>query len=416
MKIIYSYCLLGIVFFSALSSCNFSKTPLPSLKESYRKTDKLPFGSFIAYNGFENIFYNRTIEIATAPFDETWDNIKSYSSDGVYSLYFMLTKNLVLRDNEVTALMNYVKVGNDLFISADYVDKKLLDALYCNEERQGEIISEVNGKMHETHVSMYFGKSFDASEYGYYYFPFLNSITDYDTTATRVLGVNEINQPNYAVLFLGRGRIYLHVAPRIFSNYFLLTKNNYHYFKNVISFLRLNPKNIYWDEYYKNNSSGRNKNNRNRNIDDKFSSLDVIQQNPPLLWAFWLALGAMLLYIFFNVKRKQRIIEIIKPNSNVTVAFAETVGRLYFQQKNNRHIADKMITYFYEHIRNKYFINIAVINNEFINSLAGKSGVSQKETDELFALIKNIQEQENVPDEELLKLNSKIENFTKNKT
>ena len=35
---------------------------LPSLNENYRKTDKLPFGSFVAYNGFKHIFYKRTIE------------------------------------------------------------------------------------------------------------------------------------------------------------------------------------------------------------------------------------------------------------------------------------------------------------------------------------------------------------------
>ena len=76
------------------------------------------------------------------------------------------------------AMMNYVKAGNDLFISADYIDQKLLDAIYCDMDRSGEIVSEVNGKMHETHVSMYFGNGFDAAEYGYYYFPFLNSITE----------------------------------------------------------------------------------------------------------------------------------------------------------------------------------------------------------------------------------------------
>ena len=416
MKIVLTYCWLGIILFTAFSGCHLSNTPLPSLKESYRKTDKLPFGSFIAYNGFQHIFYKRTIEVATTSFEDTWYNIQSYSSDGVYSLYFLLTKNLVLQNSEVAALMNYVKAGNDLFISADYIDQKLLDAINCNMDRQGELISEVKGKMHQTYVSMYFEHGFDAANYGYYYFPFLNSISGYDTTFTRVLGVNEMDKPNYAVLFSGRGRIYLHVAPRIFSNYFLLTGNNYHYFENVISYLRLNPKNIYWDEYYKNTYfDGSKKNPKQGKNENEFSSLRVIEQYPPLLWAFWLAVAGILLYVFFNIKRKQRVIEIVKPNSNATVAFAETVGRLYFQQKDNRHIADKMITYFYEHIRNKYFINTAVINVGFTNALSGKSGVSQKETNELFALIEKIQSQENIVDEALLELNLKIENFNKNK-
>jgi hypothetical protein len=104
---------------------------------------------------------------------------------------------------------------------------------------------------------------------------------------------------------------------------------------------------------------------------------------------------------------------VAKPNSNATVAFTETIGRLYLQHKNNRRIADKMITYFYENIRNKYFINTAVISNDFIKSLAGKSGVAGNEVSVLFALIANIQSREIVTDEELLELNTRIDNFNK---
>ncbi len=286
-------------------------------------------------------------------------------------------------------MVEYVKAGNDLFISADYVDEKLLDAIYCTVNRKGEIVSEVNGKMQDTYVSMFYGNDFNSSKYSYYYFPFLNYFNSYDPSITRVLGVNELNLPNYIVIFSGRGRLYLHLAPRIFSNYFLLTKNNYHYFENVTAYLRFNPQYIYWDEYYKEFSSTRNKNNLNN--DDQFSSLQVIKQNPPLLWAFYIALAGILLFVFFNIKRKQKLIEVIKPNKNTTVAFTETVGRLYLQHKNNRNIAEKIITYFYEYLRKKYFINTSVITAEFINSLSGKSGVDQKETEELFNLINKIQ-------------------------
>ena len=292
-----------------------------------------------------------------------------------------------------------------------------MENIYSAVNRKDEITHEIKGKMRDTHVSMFFGDKINANRYGYYYFPFLNSINSYEEDFTRVLGVNEINQPNYAVFFLGGGRIYLHVAPRIFSNYFLLSGDNYQYFENVISYLRLNPGKIYWDEYYKNSSPSQKRNNYGNNNDGKdFSSLQVIRQNPPLLWAFCLTVTGMLLFVLFKVKRKQRVINEIKPNSNVTVAFTETIGRLYLQHKNNRRIADKIITYFYENIRNKYFINTTTIDDNFINSLAGKSGVAVDEVNLLFALVENMQSQENVTDEQLLSLNSKIDNFNKNKT
>ncbi|MEO8108497.1 MAG: DUF4350 domain-containing protein [Ginsengibacter sp.] len=405
--------LFAFVYFAVIS-CN-NKNRLPSLNENYRKTDKEPFGTFVAYNDFTHLFGDRYIESVTEPFDDVWNKIKSYSTDKKYSLYFLITKNLVLNYSEVKAFTDYVKAGNDLFISADYIDNRLLENINCNIDRQGEILNELKGKMHETHVSMYFGDNYTAPAYSYYYFPFLNALTEYDTSFTKVLGTNEISRPNYIVLFEGKGRIYLHVAPRIFGNYFLLTGDNYKYFDNVISYLRSDPKNIYWDEYYKNSGSSRRRNNSGSG-DDDFSTMSVISQHPPLLWAFWLAVTGILLFIFFNVKRKQKIIPVIKPNVNTTVTFTETVGRLYLQKQNNKHIAEKMITYFYEHIRNKYFISTTDINDEFINSLAGKSGVSKENTQQLIYLIKEIQESEKTDDIQLLKLNTEIENFLQNKT
>lgn len=399
-----------------LYGCNFQNgKQIPSLTESYRKTDKLPFGSFIAYNQFKLEFPDYWINIAEKPFNKTWEDIKGNSTK--YSLYFLVTKNLILTNDEVNAMMEYVRAGNDLFISADYIDSKLLEAVYCTTSRQSEIINEVNGKMNETNVSLYYGNDFKTQKYSYYYYPFLNYFSSYDSSFTRVLAVNEINQPNYLILFSGKGRLYLHNAPRIFSNYFLLSNHNYRYFDYITAYLQFEPQFVYWDEYYKNVSSTRNKNNMNNNSDDDaFSSLNVIKRNPPLLWAFYIALAGIILFVVFNIKRKQRTIEIIKPNNNATVAFTETVGRLYLQQKDNKNISEKMITYFFEYLRKKYFINTSVINDEFTNSLSRKSGIPQNETNELFELIRQIQSQENVNDEELMQLNEKIEFFKKIKT
>ena len=414
MKIILKYSLFCMLIFSALAGCNFqSGKKIPSLKESYRKTDKLPFGGFIAYKGFQSEFSDYWINIEKKPFNETWQDLREDSAT-TYSLYFLIAKDLVLSADEVKAMMDYVKAGNDLFISADLIDHKLLEAVYCSVDRNGEIMNEVNGKMHDTQVSMFYGNDINSPEYRYYYFPFLNYFMSYDTATTRVLGVNEKNLPNYIVLFPGKGRLYLHLAPRVFSNYFLLTGDNYKYFEYVTAYLRFAPQYVYWDEYYKYFSSPQNRNNLDS--DDQFSTLKVIKEHPPLLWAFYLGLAGILLFVFFNIKRKQRAIPIIKPNTNSTVVFAETVGRLYLQQKNNGNIAAKIITYFYEYLRKKYFINTGIINKEFITSIAGKTGVSSIETEQLFGLIRNIQEQENVSDEELLELNLKIENFKKQKT
>ena len=415
MKKKIRYFLFFVCVAISIGSCIQSGRVLPPLNEDYRKTDKRPFGSFIAYKEFKNLFNDRYVETVTDPFDEEWNVIKDYSSSKKYSLYFLITKNLVLNYTEVNAFMDYVKAGNDLFISADYIDTRLLENINCNNERMAEIVDETKGLMHQTNVSMYEGEDIKSPSYSYYYYPFLNSLSGYDTAFTKVLGVNEKNEPDYILLFWGKGRIYLHVAPRVFSNYFLLSGNNHEYLENVLSYLRSDPKNIYWDEYYKNTNPNRRKGN-NDSKEDNFSSLSVIRQHPPLLWAFWLGIIGLLLFILFNAKRKQRIINVVKPNINTTVNFTETVGRLYLQKKDNNHIAEKMITYFFEHIRNKYFINTSKIDDEFINSLSGKSGVPKETTQQLFSLIDRVHSGERVDDEMLVQLNMEIENFYKNQS
>jgi hypothetical protein len=390
------------------------KPHLPSLNETFKKDDKNPFGGYIAYNQVKRLFGYRYVQINEAPFDEAWQDI--YADSGRYSLYMLLTKNLIFSNNEADALIGFVKEGNDLFIAADYIDDDLLNKIRCQEERRSEIVAEVAGLMKHTSIAMHKDYRDANTSYKYYYYPFLNSFCNYNSTYAKVLGINEKDSPNYMVFFIGRGRLYLHAAPRAFSNYFLLTQSNYEYLQNILSYLRPNPQNIYWDEYYKTKRINRRKGGNNQGRDNAFSSLNVIRKHPPLLWAFWLSIAALIIYVLFNLKRKQRIINEVKPNANTTLVFAETVGRLYLQKKDNKNISEKMITYFYEYIRNKFFMNTGRINEQFVVSLASKAGVNIDEAEKLFITINKLQSSEVVSDVELLSLNNQLQNFYKSRS
>ena len=88
---------------------------------------------------------------------------------------------------------------------------------------------------------------------------------------------------------------------------------------------------------------------------------------------------------------------------------------MYFQTKDNRNIADKMITYLLEHIRNQYFISTSNLNAEFTAMLSRKSNVPAEQVERLFATINKVQQSNKVDDKLLLSLNQQIENFNKNK-
>ncbi len=414
----FTYCLNILLTAVLLVSCTFKEKPkLPPLNETYKSDDKNPFGSYIAYNDFKKLFQYRYVDVNKKPFADAWLDMQEYSTNTKYSLYIIITRNLMVSYNESEALLSFVKEGNDLFIAADYIDDYFLKKINCRQQRDLEIASETEGSMKITSVSLQRDFADNNTLYQYFYYPFLNSFYDFDSLHTKVLGLNETGKANYIVVFFGKGRLYLHAAPRTFSNYFLLTQHNYLYLENILKYLRPEPKNIFWDEYFKGKMINRKTRNQNfddqKNEADNFSSLSVINKNPPLLWAFWLCISLIIIYVIFNIKRKQRIIDEKKPNVNTTLAFTETIGRLYLQKKNNKRIAEKMITYFYEYIRSRFFLNTSQVNPEFISSLSGKSGIEITATEKLFGAINEVQSKKEITDAELLSLNEQVESFYK---
>lgn len=408
MKNLFTYCLLFTsVLFVGCKGCNEKK--LPSLKETYQNNDKKPFGGFIAFEELSPILDQEAINISTIPLGAQWKDIKD-KYDSAKLLYILITKNLMLNYLEVNTLLRFVSAGNDLFISADYIQPELLKGFHCRVMREKEANVESLGKMQTASV-MDIGYEGVPSAYSYYYYPFYNTI-QFEKKYGTVLGSNQNNESNYVVLKHGKGKVFLHVAPRAFSNYFLLSNNNLDYYKYVLSTIDYAPDYIFWDEYYK---LPPEKRKQQQNGAAEFSSLRVFKKNPALMWALGLVIAGLLLYVAFNIKRKQRTIREIAPKSNATVAFTEIIGRLYLQQKNNKNIAEKQITYFYEKIRNQYFIQTSEPDNLFLQSLAGKSGVGIELIKELFTMIKHIQKAEEISEEELMNLNDKITTFNKNK-
>ena len=221
--------------------------------------------------------------------------------------------------------------------------------------------------------------------------------------------MNENGKPNFIVKFYGRGRFFIHCDPRAFSNYFLLQRNNYNYLQQALSFVPAEPEHVIWDDFY-------NKRYRAPSDKDNKTGLAVLLKFPAMAWALGLLIALLVLYLLFGSKRRQRVMEELPPNVNTSVAFAETVSRLYLQKKDNKGIADKIITYFLEHIRNQYFLNTSHVNDSFLHTLSRKSNVSFKDTEKLFAHIQHIQESYSISDQELLSLNQQIESFYKTKT
>jgi len=383
------------------SSCNFNKQAVPSLKETFSKKDKNPFGGYVFYNQLQQIFYHNDLHTEKQNFETVWQHISDTAS-----LYISISKNLYLSEAAQKAMLNYVNSGNTLFISSENIDSSLLDSLGC-KTNHSVTKAAYPEDMNYTSVSMDKSLYYDTALYTYFYLPFAGYFNKYDTSITNILGTNEKGRANFIEIFYGKGRVFLQCEPRALSNYFLLQHKNYLYLQNLFTFTAKIPEHVYWDDYY-------NKRNFPVSVNGDKNVFQLLLQYPATAGALWLLLLLLALYILFGGKRRQRIVTTIPPNTNTTVAFTETIGRLYLQKKDNSNIAGKMIMYFHEHIRKQYFLNTSHVNDEFITTLSKKSNVPYQTTAALFKLINRLQDAREISDEQLLFLNRQIDIFYKN--
>lgn len=347
-----------------------------------------------AYNGYNVIHSKNTFTDLCYDYEDT------------ASVYFMTGQKFFATSDEADALMSFVKRGNTVFIAAQEIDTTILQLVNCVQYSMNPNNEQKPSDFLETNTSLV--KSLGADyRFQYFYLPLVNFFKKDTYSAAQTVGYNAFQEPNLIVNFHGTGALYLHADPRALSNYFLFQKNNYQYFNHILQMLPKNPEHVYIDDHYsKINYRGKEKSN---------SLLGFIYSNPALAWAFTILLIAFLLYVLINGKRRQRVVPVIKPTENASVAFAEAIAGLYRKEKENKSIAEKMITYFYEEIRTKYFINTSKVTEDFLTTLSRKAGTDLTQTKDLFYTITMIQDSPEVSDDLLLQLNQKIQQFKNSK-
>jgi hypothetical protein len=283
----------------------------------------------------------------------------------------IVAKAVIINKADLESMLSYVENGNTIFISAGYIDQKLMDTLHADmsyDIYSFYNLSEYKRDKNDTWVSLTH-ETDRSKKYGFYFVPFEQEVTSYDSSLTQVLGYNENKAPNFISIDHGKGKFIVHTAPAVFSNYFLLTGDNKEYLEKVFSYFNQETTSVYWDNYYRSR----------RSTDEDFSIFNYFKKHPPLLFAFLITLALLLVFLAFGGRRRQRFVPEKIPFSNSTVSYTETIGRLYLQKKDNRNIALKMFTYFLDQVRTHYYLNTQTLNNEFAESLSEKAECQKQE-------------------------------------
>ena len=372
------------------------------MRETYSYSDAKPFGASVAFGIMKNAYPQKDITLVKTEFDEDY-------SATMNNLYINISRNFLIEEENIRELLSFVVKGNTAFISSAHFDTTFFDRINCKQQSMDNV-SEMFQILQKTYTGFIKEKTLYKDSFNYFYKPFYSSFTDINTLHGREIGVNESGNTNMFVYYYGKGKFIFHTEPRAFSNYFLLTKNNYLYMQTVLKMLPKNPDNIYWDNFYNKKNYIRKSQNSGGG-----SLLAALLKSAALLFAFFAILAIFIFYLLFSSKRKQRIVPVIKPTENSSVAFAEALAGLYLNKKDNKVIADKMITYFNEHIRTKYYFTTNINDETYTENLSRKSGVAFDVTNELANTIRQSNARLKITDEELLNLNSLIEKFIKNK-
>jgi len=399
----YKFILTGLLSLLVFSGCFKSNrgVRIPRLDPKYGYKDKEPMGGYIAYHYINSLFNDGISDVINKPFSRL-----RYEINYDKSLYIIVAKAVFISKDDLESMMNYVSNGNTLFISAEYIDEKLIDTLGAKISFDFStffVPSEYDMEKKDTRLSLAQESDANKQQYGFFFVPFNNRVISYDTSATQELGYNEEHHPNFIAIDHGQGKFILHTAPAAFSNYFLLTGNNKEYLEKSFSYFKPETGSVYWDNYYR----------LRRRSGENFSIVNFFKKSPSLYYPFLLTLAALLIFIAFGGKRRQRFVPEKIPNTNTTVSYTETIGRLYLQKKDNRNIALKMFTYFLEHVRNNYYLNTQTLNNDFSEALSRKSGVPETRVKHLLQLMDDADRSENISDMRLLELHNLIQEYFK---
>jgi hypothetical protein len=324
------------------------------------------------------------------------------------------------------ALLEYVKKGNTVFWASKFFPKKFLKQIKKSEEEiLAELPEEKNNDQEEEMINnetdslneesaivdnasqSYFFESLTKPHYdsivnvqlftpdsfhyqsGYYdYFgdtknPCLWAVFEnideqnFKYPTHQIGSVDSLN--NCFSMNCEKGRIIFHSNPILFTNVELVEKDAKTYSASLFSLLKKGD--IYWDNHNRTKESyaryadlheGDNPNNENRK-----TPLQYVLSNLSLSWAWYSLLGMGLLFLIFSAKRRQRTVPVLAENTNTSLAFIQSIGRLYFNKQEHTSLCRTQYKQWQWFVRQRYGLKTNNLDAEFAKKLALSSGLKQ---------------------------------------
>jgi hypothetical protein len=353
--------------------------------------DKDPYGTFVLYQMLPDIFKEKPVSHSYQTLYELKDSLKSNENIVIFTTTFNCGKE------DTRALLTHVANGGNAFISAHYFWGHFSDSLNVSTYDYFFTKGDIMQSKDSSYLKFVNQQLDTTKEFWFRRDNIHNYFERFDTARTTVIAKNNFQQPVTIRVSWGKGNLILNCTPLAFTNIYLLSSGNDSFVSGTLSYLP--PANVHWTEFY---HLGRM---------ESGSPLRFILTHEPLAWAYYITIGSILLFMIFEAKRKQRVIPVVKAPSNTTLEFVSTIGNLYYQNNDHKNIAEKKINFLLDQIRTKYFIRTTHFDDEFIATLANKSGNNKEDVESLFRTITYILSSTLISAGQLVDLNQKIEKF-----
>jgi hypothetical protein len=406
-----TYVLVGVIILAVMAliwSSRNGKTRVLDERVTFRKRDKIPYGTFVAYENLERMFPNAAI-LTRRQEPGYWDSVSVYERD---QAVIIITPQFNADIYELKNLVRFAEYGNDVFISTSDLPFEVSNALNCSVSSSVNLASYYSRLVATDTLTLslstppfspkllftYPGKEYDGH------------FTKIDSTTSTVLGNDESGRADFIHFKAGKGNLYVHLAPMAFSNYFLMHKRNIAYYEKVFSLLSPDIVKIVWDEYY---LTKKPRQNERKNWLSALLGTKNSAGQKSFAAAFWLLLILLLIYVLVEMRRKQRYIPVIKRPSNDSLDFVKTIGRLYYDKGDHRNLCRKMAAYFLDYVRNRYKLPTTLLNDEFIKALHYKSAIEESELAGIVYFIRELDAAQNVSDRQLTSFHKQLEAFYK---
>ncbi len=378
---------------------------------SLKRQDKIPYATFVAFEQLPQLFPEAKIRISRKE-PGFWDSVSLYDNR---QAFICITDRFGANEAEMGKLLDFVRSGNDVFISARFISSTAEQYLRCGNNAS-EFYTNYGFEREEQKTSFTLNTP-PFTDTLYYQYPgktFYSYFTHVDKNTTQVLGTDENGHPNFIRLKAGYGNFYVHLEPLAFSNYFLLHKNNIGYYEKAVSLISPNVKSIVWDEYYINKKVSDGESSKQKGWMTVLMNMKNEEGEKPFRAAFWLFILLLILYVLMEMRRRQRYIPVVRKPSNDSLDFVKTIGRLYYDRSDHRNLCRKMSAYFLEFVRSNYKLPTSLLNEDFIRLLHFKSGVGEKEIAEIVQFINQLDQGASINERQLAAFHKRLESFYQN--